>query len=69
MSHDQNNSESVFSVDKDALQDNVQAKLLISQQLMILNCIVSPYHLYFIKAANLCFPSTKQIWKDKEKRR
>ena len=66
MSHGQSNVERGFSVNKEVLQDNLQVKSLISQGLIYdtskctdsdLNS--SPYYLYFIKAANLRFPSTK----------
>ena len=76
MSHGQSNVERYSSVNKELLQDNLQVKSLILQRLIYdtLKCTDSELHsspdrLYLEKAANLCFPSTKQIWIDKQKRR
>ena len=66
MSHGQSNVERGFSLNKEVLQDSLQVKSLIPQGLIYdtlkftasdLNSL--PYYLYFIKAANLRFPSTK----------
>ena len=69
MSHEQSNVARDFSVNKELLQDNLRVKSLMSQRLIYdtLKCTDSELHssldhLYLEKAANLCFPSTNQIW-------
>ena len=66
MSNGQSNVERGFYLNKEVLQDNLQVKSLIPQGLIYdtLKCTASdlnssPYYLYFIKAANLRFTSTK----------